>query len=81
MPFSRIAIAFVFAGLTASAFAGPDWDVIQRARLAAQHAAANAAKAPPENQGLKGASQAGTVCNPAVAEPNSHESAPTTTSS
>ncbi|GJG98225.1 hypothetical protein [Cupriavidus pauculus] len=45
----RIAAAFVFAGLATSAFAGPDWDVIQRARLAAHQANATAA----ENQAMK----------------------------
>lgn len=45
----RIATAFVFAGLATSAFAGPDWDVIQRARLAAHQANVTAA----ENQAMK----------------------------
>jgi hypothetical protein len=40
MKLAKIATAILFTGLAASAFAGPDWDVIQRARAAATHQAA-----------------------------------------
>lgn len=49
MNLARIATALVFAGLATSAFAGPNWDVIQRARLAAHQANVTAA----ENQAMK----------------------------
>lgn len=49
MNLARIATAFAFAGLATSAFAGPDWDVIQRARMAAHQANVTAA----ENQAMK----------------------------
>lgn len=48
MNLARIAAAFAFAGLATSAFAGPDWDVIQRARMAAHQANVTAA----ENQAM-----------------------------
>ncbi len=53
MNLAKIATAIVFTGLAASAFAGPDWDVIQRARLAAVHqASATAAQAQAEDQAM-----------------------------
>ncbi|RZT29269.1 hypothetical protein [Cupriavidus agavae] len=49
MRFTKFFTALALAGLSVSAFAGPDWTVIERARDAARHA--HAASAQSQAQG------------------------------
>lgn len=49
----RIVTALALASLTASAFAGPDWDAIQRARQAAQERRSAAVKPAADQQSVE----------------------------
>lgn len=53
MKLAKIATAFALLGLTASAIAGPDWDVIQRARTSANQTKTAAAKSQSPDQAMK----------------------------